>query len=813
MISSTDVKLGLRLLRKYPGLTIAGGLALAIAIGVGAGWYDFSQDLLRPRLPLPDGNRIVEIEVRDSLAFRLEPKLLHDFTGWRRDITSLEQLSAYRTVERSVTREGVRIDTVVAAETTASAFRVARVPPRLGRTLLDTDELRDAPPVVLLGYQVWQRLFDGRVDAIGQAVEVGTTKATVVGVMPERFAFPINHQVWVPLQLRPSGYAPLEGVPVRVFGLLVTGATRAQASAEVDALLKRVATSSPQTHANLRPNVRPYGGRSPGGAVIDMAITHLPILLVLVIACVTVGILVYARVATRDAEIAMRYALGANRRRILTQLFVEALVLASASAVVGLTAAHFVLKWGKAFAFSGQAAGPPFWIGSGLKMSTVFYAIGLAVAGAALLGVVPALKATSARVQSQLQNLGSGGSTLRFGRLWATAMIVQVALTVIVLPPAIGIATEGVRDRVIRTRFPVEDYIAVRLEVDRDAGSTEEFDALFAARRERTYEELARRIVQEPGVAAVTFGDRLPGMDVAVRRAEVEITAGETAVPTNEMWTAAVGDGYFETFDRSIVAGRGFDASDRTDGARTVMVNEAFGRRRFMNGANPLGRRVRYLAGDGTPGPWFEIVGIARDIGMTPTDLGEAPYIFHPASAGTVAPLVMGVRIKGDRAAVIRAVRASAAEVDSRLRIAELQTLDDLAWDAEVEGMTAAGSIASIVLLGLFLSACGIYSLVSVSVERRTREIGLRSALGANPRQVLTSILSKAAWLVGFGVAAGNAVLIVMMTFTLGRFPIVFVSRALMFTSAVMLTVGLLACIVPARRALRIHPTDALRHL
>ena len=642
---------------------------------------------------------------------------------------------------------------------------------------------------------------------------MGTTKAIVVGVMPEGFGFPINHQLWLPLQLRPSGYAPLEGVPVRVFGLLAPGASRAQVTAELDLLLNRVATSSPQTHTNLRPNVRPYGGRSPGGAAIELALRHLPILLVLVIACVTVGILIYARIATRDAEIAMRFALGANRARILRQLFGEALVLTSAAGLVGLTAAHGALRWGKALASSGQAAGLPFWMESGLRMSTILYAMGLAVVAAAILGVMPALKATGERMQSQLQNLGSGGSTLRFGRVWTTAMIIQVALTVIVIPPAIGIATEGVRDRVIRARFRVEDYIAVRLELERDAGRDEESDAAFAARRARTYAELERLILQEPGASAVTFGDRLPGLEVAVRRAEVEITPDASPQPTNEMWTAMAGPGYFETFDRPIVAGRDFTAADRTEGSRTVIVNEAFTRRRFMQGANPIGRRVRYLAGDGTRGEWLEIVGIVRDFGITPTDLGEAPYIYHAASAGTVAPLVMGVRIAGDRAAVIRRVRAAAGEVDQRLRVAEVQTLDDLAWDAEIEGMTATGAVSSIVLLGLFLSACGIYSLVSISVARRTREIGLRTALGASRRQVLVSIVSKAGWLVVNGLAAGNGVIALVLTFTAQRLPVVFITRALIITSAIMLTVGLLACLAPARRALRIHPTDALRHL
>jgi predicted permease len=812
MILSADVKLGFRMLRKYSGLTIAGGLALAMAIGLGAGWYDFSQDLFRPRLSLPDGHRLVEIELRDPLANRNEQRLLYDFAGWRRDARSVEQLSAYRTLERALRRGGERVESAVVAETTASAFRVARVPPLLGRTLLDSDEQRDATPVVLLGHQVWERLFNGRDDAIGQTVEVGATRATVIGVMPEGFKFPINHQLWIPLQLRPAGYSPLEGVPVRVFGLLANGASRAQADAEIDALVARAAASSPQTHATLRPNVRPYGGRSAGGAVINTAITHLPILLVLVIACVTVGILVYARIATRDAEIAMRYALGANRARILRQLFVEALVLTSAAGLVGVIGADTALRWGKGLSASGRTGGLPFWMESGLRPSTVLFAMGLAVAGAAILGVVPALKATGSRVQSHLQSLGSG-STLRFGRLWATAMIFQVALTVIVIPPAMGIATEGVRDRVIRARFPVEDYIAVRLDVDRDAGPTEESDAAFAARRERTYAELQRRVQQEPAVAGVTIGDRMPGMDVAVRRAEVEVTAGAPPVTTQEMWTAQVGAGYFETFDRPIVAGRGFEASEFTGGAGRVIVNEAFARRRFMSGQNPISRRVRYISSDGTRGAWLEIVGIVADFGMTPTDLGEAPYIFHPASAGTVTPLVMGVRIKGDRAAVTRAVHTSAAAVDPRLRIAELQTLDDLAWDAEIESMTAAGAVAGIVLLGLFLAACGIYSLVSVSVARRTREIGLRTALGARPGQVVGSIVSKAAWLVGIGLAAGNAVLMIGIWFAAGRFPIAFITRALVITSTIMLTVGLLACLAPARRALRIHPTDALRHL
>jgi hypothetical protein len=235
------------------------------------------------------------------------------------------------------------------------------------------------------------------------------------------------------------------------------------------------------------------------------------VLLMLIVACLNVGTLIYARTATRDAEIAVRHALGASRGRIVTQLFVEALVLASMAAVLGLTAAHFALKWGVETYYAGQSAGMPFWLDPGLKPATILYAAAITLVGAGTLGILPALKATGSRVQGQLRNLGSGGSTLRFGKVWTGAMIAQVAITVVCVPPAIGISEEAWRDRGIRGRFPTERYLAVRIGLEREAALK--------------YEEFARVIEREPGVLAVTFGDRLPGMSPRVRRADIEAAA------------------------------------------------------------------------------------------------------------------------------------------------------------------------------------------------------------------------------------------------------------------------------------------------
>ena len=806
-----DYKLGLRMLVKYPGLTIAGGLALAIAIGLGAAWYEFMSDGFRPSLNLPGGERLVEVEMRTIGGDPDERRVAHDFTVWRRDAKQLVHFGAYRTTGRNVIRGDATPEPVIVAETTASMFQAVPVPPLHGRPLLEADERPGASPVVVLGYDVWRRWFGGRADAVGETVQLGNVRTTVVGVMPQGFAFPVNHKLWIPLALNPSGYAPLDGPAIRVFARVADEATQAQANAEIVALHEGIRKASMVTHERLSPRVLAWGGESPGDKpLIEILLIYGPVGLVLLIACANVGTLIYARTATRDAEISMRYALGATRARIVTQLFVEALVLASVSAVVGLVFANWALKFGLNAFYSTQPTGMPFWLDPGLAPTTGVFAAVLTVAGAAILGVLPGLKATGRNAQAQLRNLGSGGATLRFGAVWTGAMIAQVALTVICIVPAIGISEESWRDRAIRSRFPADQYLAVEIDMDPSAAmsAAEESPAALAAHAQKTYRELERRIAEEPGVRSVTFADRLPGMGVALRSAEVEVTPSAAPLVVGTMWTAAVGPNFFQSFEIPVLAGRDFHDGDRIAAPAHVIVNEAFARR-FFNGGSPVGSRVRFATANASE-PWFEIVGMVRDVGMTPTDLGEAPYVFRPASLGTTSPIVMGVRTAGDHVALAQQVRRIAARIDPGLRLGEVGSLDDLAWRVDLPQMVLAGTFATVVALGLFLSAAGIFSLMSVSISRRTREIGLRAALGASHSRILLGVLRRALLLVGSGVAIGNAV-IVAIVYLSEEVGLGFLANALLATSSIMMTVGLLACIQPARRALRIHPTDALR--
>jgi predicted permease len=633
--------------------------------------------------------------------------------------------------------------------------------------------------------------------------------------MPKAFGYPVNQDAWTPLSLRAS-YDALEGASISVIGRLAPGVSREQAEAELRVWGQRTAAALPATHEHLRPSVRRLGEVADALDIAQFAQRNLPVLLVLMIAGASVGTLVYARTATREGEIAVRSALGASRGRIIGQLFVESLVLASVAAALGLLAADRAVTWAVEN-FNQASGGTPFWFTPGLKLSTILYGCGLAVVSAAMLSFLPALKVTRAHVQTHLANRGVGGATLRFGRVWTGAMIVQVALTAIGIPVVLETAREAMRNVKIRSQFPSRDYVAARIDVDRGAG--DETTAAFEARREQTFEELRRRIAEEPGVAAVTFADYAPGSGASARRGEVRLSSAAGPAFRNRFWTAMVDTGFFEAFDRPILSGRPFASSDRNPGARTVIVNEAFARAfsRDTGSGSPIGARLQYAAASATPDtspeqPWFEIVGVVRDFGLDPDDLGnERAFVFHAAPAGALAHVVVSARVRGNPAALAARLPLLAAHVDGRLLVKDGNSLGEWVRQRDMGLIVTAAAQAAVTALVLFLSALSIFSLMSVSVSRRTREIGLRTALGANPRQVLVRILSRAIALMASGIAAGGALLLSIVAMNGPAEDIALYAGYFGLTSAIMLAACIVASIGPARRALRVNPADALR--
>jgi putative ABC transport system permease protein len=816
-VSWLDWKLGARLLLKYPALTIIGGLSLAGAIAIGAVGIELADELLYKRLPFPEGSRVVRLETQDVAASRVEQRVLHDFAIWRRSLKTVVELGADRVSDRNVLTGEGRVESLRVAEITASAFPLTRVPPLLGRPLQPTDERQGAEPVVVLGYDVWQRQFLQDPAIIGRVVTVGRTARTVVGVMPPRFGFPRNQQVWVPLPVQDA--PPREGPPVEVFGRLADGASWQDAAAEVDVASARVAADQPATHAQLRTRVRAFAGRTPGDPLRpeDLAV-HAIVLLLLGAVSANVATLIFARTAMRESEIVVRHALGASRARVIAQIVVEGLVLTLAAAVLGLVVAQTTVRYAWARASQIMGDGLPFWVDLKLEPVTIAYGLLLALVAAALIGLLPALKATRASVRTGLQGITSAGGTMKFGGIWSFIVGAQVACTLLFVPAAVGIYTNSLQDQSAWAAFPAEQYLTFRLSMDDEALAGEHGvpdDRQIAARRARAYEEFAGRLREEPGVTHVTYGDRLPTMAPEWVPVEME----QDAAPPARLYgnyeggfaMAAVGAGYHDAFGARIVAGRALHTADAGAPNGPVVVNEAFMR---VVGRNPVGARIRTLqrGGEGVPGPWHEIVGVVTDLEMLfPADWGAAAYIYRAASAAEFDPVVVAVRVAGDATPLVPRVAALARQVDAGLDLRDIVTLDDIVAQEHIRMVVGSVVFGSVLLVALVFSAASLYALMAVAVQRRTREIGIRIALGASRRRVLRTVFARAGRQLGGGIIAGNT-LILLLAWRADSLTANLLVMSVI-TSIIMAAVGVLACAAPARRALRIQPSEALRQV
>ena len=819
-LSWLDFKLGFRMLIKYPGLTVVGGVAIAFSIWVGASLFEFVTQVIDPELPLADGDRVVGVQLYDAAASRVEPRALHDYERWREELRSIEELGAVRVVKRNLSVDGRDGEPVEVAEISASAFRMARVPALLGRTLDAADERPGAPAVAAIGYGLWQSRFGGDPEVLGRTLSLSGEASSVVGVMPAGFAFPVAHSVWVPLRLSGLDVAPREGPPVRVFGRLAPGVSLREAQAELTALGLRAAADSPGTHEHLHPQVMKYAQSIlaiPDVYKLGLASSNLFVVMLLVLVCGNVALLMFARAATREREIVVRNALGASRSRIVMQLFAEALVLGALGATLGLGAVQYGLRLVRTVVEAEVLEGGgqlPFWVGDGLSPRTLLYAVALTLLSAALAGIVPALKVTGRRVETRLRQSAVGGDHVRFGGIWTLVIVTQVALTVAFPATAFLVRRSLAWERDYDFGFPAEAYLSVRLELDMEArpGVPQETVEEFRARYARVARELESRLAAEPQVARVTFTDRLPGMYHFWRQIEIDEGA---VVPPDErghrVGNAYVAPGYFEALEANVVAGREFDSADPASEHRVVIVNEAFVEE-VLGGSNPIGRRVRYVAYDefdaGEPGPWHEVVGVVPHLGVQ-NGYGNKG-IYHPIAPGDRYPLYMAVRASGSPESFGPRLRQIASSVDPTLRLHQMMSvsdarLDDIAFYGFWYRLTVMVSAVA-----LFLALAGIYAVLSFNVARRTREIGIRVALGSDRRRVVLSIFRRPLLQVAAGVFLGGIWATIMAWSALGGVSFKGVAVAAVY-AALMMGVCMLACIAPTRRALGVEPTDALR--
>lgn len=808
--SLLDLKLGLRMLRKSWGITLVGGLAMTITIGLGAAVFAAIDTVARSSLPFQGGERIVAIQPWDPDLGKDQNASLQDFQRWSRELKLVEEIGAYRSIRR---RDSLGSRTFI-AEITASALGLPRVQPLLGRVFSREDEQVAAEPVVIIGYDTWQSRFSRDPQVLGRRILLDNTLYSVIGVMPKGFAFPVNFGFWTPLRRDLAAGREDEDSSVFVIARLASGVTIESARAEV-AALGLLPADPPERDWAPRTRVVPYASTFNDDIRNNRWLIRIILILVallLVPPCANIAILLFARNLTRQEEFAARYVLGASRGRIVLQLLIEALVLAALAGGAGLLLARQLL-WQLQGLVNQELAAIPYWMDFSLSLKTLGFVAALSLFASLLAGGIPAWRATGRLRQSCHHALGSRSGGLRLGRTWRALVVAQVTLSMAAVPTAVEITWKIFRPTLLGPGFAAEEFLTARVGLDSapSSNTSSHNDRAFLNSRFADLEkELIRRLREDPAVAGVTASARVPGEE-SLAYFEVEALAG----PRREPVLAAsnrVDKAFFEVFDVPRLTGRAFQTEDFTADSKAVIVNRFFAEQLAGDG-NVVGRRLRYVKQSGETaleGPWYEIAGVVEDLPRH----RERRRVYHPLAPGQGFPVSLSLHVGSTIPPALTArLNELPSRLDPDLRIDQLRSLEEIYREQEVNNHLAGYALAAVMICVLLFSLAGIYTLISFTVAHRRREIGIRSALGAQPWRLVTHIVSRALLPVSLGALVGG-LLALLTKFYLtanlmgaqngmpGLIPVI---------EMLLILVGLLAALGPARRALRVDPTDVLR--
>ena len=811
-----DVKLALRMLPKHPILNLAAIFALAVGIPVGLAPSHLARVLEAP-LPGDAADRVRAIRHWDPLSSAVAPAWDGDFTFWSQSLRSFSALGAFRTSTYNVAAAGGQPVLVAGAQLTSSVFQLLGARPSLGRAL-EADDFADAAPnVVVIGHGIWSTRFGQDPGVLGRTIRIGRTLHVVVGVMPDGFAFPTNEALWLPLRLSPV--SRLEGrMNVQVIGRLADGVSTQEAQAELSAEGRPPLPGTNEERARLRAEIVPFGllylGLPAGGlaSLPEFRFVQALMFALLLVACSNVAMLVFARTATRLRELAIRTALGASRARIVSQIFVETLLLAVIAAGVGVLLFDWALDHVNIAGLAGATA-LPYWLSLDLTRATAVSAVAFAAVSATVAGVLPAIVITGRTIS---QNIG-GASKVRFGKVTGALVVADLAVSV----AAVGMAFAVVRHATDlqtanrATGIPASEYLAVEFRLPEGASNeAAEDDAgrsllqLAAAQR-----ELVAAIEREPGVRRVAVGDALPRMEHRSRPYELD---GEGKLDGTVRWTrlARIDVDFLGALGTPILSGRDFQPKDVDEGTRVAIVNAAFAER-ALGGREPIGRRVRLPALSSDSASWYEIVGVVGPLGVNVVnaDRGEAVYV--PAAPGTINPMQLAVHTVMPPASLIRRVRELGMAVEPDLVMGKASVLSDVRQGDWYLVMGLAAGLVMLVGVLVALAASGLYAMLSLSVSERTREIGIRAALGAPRHALLATILKRSLVQIGLGAMIGLPIAARAVFELTGPLPGVrSISHSLVvalgFSAGIVLLVGIGSCLVPARRIFAIQASEAM---
>jgi predicted permease len=729
-----------------------------------------------------------------------------DYLEMRRHQRSFEDLAAWSggTINLSADETPERLDGIFM---TANALDVLGVKPILGRGFEPADGAFGAPAAVMIGHNLWRNRFNADPGIVGREVRVNGRAGTVVGVMPAGFKFPINNEIWIPQQRNPQE-ARGESVTVEVFGRALAGTNLEQARADLSRIMETLAKSFPDTNAGLVPVVKPYKDEYVGDVTKRIVLTMFAaVILVLLIACANVANLILARSTDRTREFAVRTAMGASRMRLVMSMLSETLVIALIGATLGMGIAQLGLE-AMDRALLASEDPPPYFVDFSLDWRVAAFAFGIALVTAFAAGLIPALRASRFAVHDVLKDAGRGSSGVGLTRLTRGLVIGEIALSCVLLVCA-GLT---VRSTLKATDLDLGADISGIL-----SGRIGLFEEVYPtpADRLRFFERLEAKLGELPGVKSVAITTSLP---LTFMGGTAVLAEGQTP-PESANRYPFVGrivstPGLFDTLGVRLREGRNFTTADRADTALVAIVNPAFVET-YLKDRPAIGARIRVDVTDEKRARDVTVVGVVNHIRHEGDDLTDIdPTVYLPLAQDDARFASFAVKVEGDPYALSGAVRRAVLEIDRDLPVYWLRTLEDwlsiALFDFRLIG-TLFGIFAAFALL---LSAAGIYAVLAFAVGTRTREIGVRRALGAQDRGILRMVLGQGTrqLTIGLGIglvlAAGfaqalSAVLLDISTFD----PVTYLAVLVVLAAATVL-----ASAVPAWRALRVDPMEALRY-
>ncbi len=800
-----DARFGFRMLVRHPTLSIISILTFGLGIGINTLVFSVVNGALFKGLPFEEGDRIVALgNINPARNFRSQSISVHDYAIWQERQTVFEAMGAWSDTNLNVAWTGVQPERISAGLMTSGAFDALRVKPVLGRTFRASDNRPGAEPVIIRGSDLWRERFGGSQNALGTTVRANGITRTIVGVMPDGFAFPYNQKMWIPLEINPLATERGKGPSHPVVARLKAGVSLESAAAQAAAIGSQLEREFPGTNQGLVATVRPFVEFMLGPQLYRVLYTMLGAGFgVLLIACVNVANLLLARASLRSKEIAVRMALGAGRGRIIMQFMIEVLMLALAGGALGFGFSEAGMKW---FLSAIRVDPPPFFITFGLDYRVMAFITAITLAASLFAGLVPSFQITGRHIANALKDDSRASTGLRIGRFSSGLIVGEVAISCGLLIAAGFMIKSVIQLKTLDMPFATDSIFTARVDLP-------ELEYPDAARRIRFCEELLSRLEAIPAVEAATLSDDLPAAGNSMASFQIEGVAYSRDSDCPSARKGIVTSGYFATFRTTILRGREFTVLDRPGNLPVAIVNESFARAYFP-GIDPLGRKIRKGSVDSSA-PWLTIVGLVPDMlmqGMGNNNQSGAGFYIPVAQSDVSNDINVALRVQGDPGLVTPDVRTAVSSLDADLPVFNVRSMKGViaraTWFYHIFGtfFVAFGCAA------LLLAVAGLYGVMSFAVTQRTREMGVRMALGAHGNQLLGPIMRRSVILLSVGLLLGLGIGLAVSS-PLGSFMYRVNPRDPTVIAAVILALalaGLLANLIPARRVTKIDPVVAL---